>query len=273
MIQGTARSGDVSIAYSFQGDGPETILLITGLGCRAADWGRAFPDRLAARYRVVRFDNRGAGASSTPDVAWTLEDMAADAVAVLDRVGAGRAHVIGVSMGGMIGQLLALQHPERCVSLTLLSTNFGGPDVIAPTAEALALFRPARGTTPEEIARQSLHVLTAPGFAERSPEAVETLVRYAMAQPTSRRAFGAQLQAIFESDRSARVQHIRVPTLVVHGDSDTLIPAENGRKLAERIPGARFELLEQCGHYPMWEKPERLTELVLAFLAEQRVRP
>jgi pimeloyl-ACP methyl ester carboxylesterase len=271
VIQGTARSGDVSIAYSFQGDGPETILLITGLGCRAADWGGAFPDRLAARYRVVRFDNRGAGASSKPDLAWTLEDMAADAVAVLDAVGVRQAHVIGVSMGGMIGQLLALDHAERCGSLTLLSTNFGGHEVIAPTAEALALFRPPRGTTAEAIARQSLHVLTAPGFAEGNPEAIETLVGYAVAEPTERRAFGAQLQAILGSDRSARVQHIRVPTLVVHGDSDTLIPAANGRALAERIPGSRFELLEQCGHYPMWEKPERLTELVLAFLAQHPV--
>ena len=268
MIQGSARSGDVSIAYSSEGDGSETILLIAGLGCRAADWGHAFPERLAQRYRVVRFDNRGAGASSKPDVAWSLEDMAGDAIAVLDTVGAARAHVIGVSMGGMIAQLLALDHAERCASLTLMSTNMGGHEVIAPTAEALALFRPPPGTTAEEIARQSLHVLTAPGFAEANPGAVETLVRYAIDEPTPRRAFGTQLQAILENDRSARVQHIRVPTLVVHGDSDTLIPADNGRAIAQRIPGARFELLERCGHYPMWEKSERLGELVLGFLSQ-----
>ncbi|HEY6560203.1 MAG TPA: alpha/beta fold hydrolase [Polyangiaceae bacterium] len=267
-MQGTARSGDVSIAYSSQGEGPETILLIAGLGCRAADWGQAFPGYLTERYRVVRFDNRGAGASSKPDDPFTLEDMAADAIAVLDAVQAARTHVVGVSMGGMIAQLLALDHPERCASLTLVSTNFGGRDVIAPTAEALALFRPPRGTTAEEITRLSMHVLTAPGFAQQHPEAVETMVRIAMAAPTPRRAFGAQLQAILESDRSERVRHITVPTLVIHGDSDTLIPAGNGRALAERIPGARFELVESCGHMPMWERPERLGGLVLDFLAQ-----
>jgi len=267
VIHGTARSADVSLAYSVQGDAPETILLIAGLGSRAADWGAAFPERLAQSYRVVRFDNRGAGASSKPEQAWTLCDMAADAVAVLDAVQAERAHIIGVSMGGMIAQLLALEHAPRCASLVLMSTSFGGHEVIAPTPEALALFRPARGTTPEQIVRQSMHVLTAPGFAERNPDAIETLVRYALEQPTPRRAFGAQLQAIMDSDRAERVQQIQHPTLVVHGDSDTLIPDGNGRALAGRIPNARLEILEDCGHMPMWEKPERLSELVLEFLA------
>jgi pimeloyl-ACP methyl ester carboxylesterase len=240
-----------------------------GLGCRADDWGEVFPARLAEQYRVIRFDNRGAGASSKPSVSWTLEDMADDALRVLDAEGVGAAHVVGISMGGMISQLIALDHPARCKSLVLMSTHAGGSEVIAPTSEAFALFQPPRGTTAEQIMRLSVRVLTAPGFAKKNPESVEALVRYAVEQPTPRRAFSTQLQAIFASDRAQRLQDIRVPTLVLHGDSDSLIPDGNGRLLAQRIPGAELEIVPTCGHMPTWEAPDAVSRRVLEFLARR----
>lgn len=264
---GKAEHAGIELSYSVQGDGPETVLLIQGLGARAADWGPELPGALAERFRVVTFDNRGTGSSDKPRDAWSLEDMAADAMAVLDAAGGERAHVVGVSMGGMIAQLVALDHAERVDRVVLLSTHAGGPDVVQPGPEMMRVFQPPRGTPPEEIMRTALELIGAPGWAEAHPAKVEELMRIASEEPTPKYSFGAQLQALLSSDRSARVRNIAQPTLVVHGDADPLIPVDNGRVLADRIPGARLEILEGVGHMAMWEAPQRLCRVVLDFLA------
>jgi len=263
---GKARRAGAELAYSVQGNGTETVLLIQGLGARAADWGPALPRALAERFRVVLFDNRGTGSSDKPREAWTLDDMTLDALAVLDAVGAERAHVIGVSMGGMIAQLVALDHAARIERLVLLSTNAGGRSAVHPGPEMLSVFQPPRGTPPEQIMRHALELIGAPGWAASHPSEVEELVRLSLEQPTPKYAFSAQLQALLASDRSERVRDIAQPTLVVHGDADRLIPVQNGRLLAERIPGARLEILDGIGHMAMWEAPGKLCRVVLDFL-------
>ncbi len=267
----TARSGDVELAYSIEGDGPQTVLLIMGLGSRAADWGTRFPAALAARYRVVRFDHRGVGASPRAPIGYRLADLARDATAVLDAVGAERAHLIGISMGGMVAQLVALDHAVRVDRLVLLATHFGGPDLAPMHADARRLFDPAAfqalGRDVAQMMRTTLAVITAPGFVERQPEAVEELVANVRQAPTHPTVFLTQLQALLASDRSARVKDIAAPTLVVHGLEDKLIHPDNGRNLAARIPGAQLAMFDGCGHMPMYEQPDRLAATVLDFLA------
>jgi pimeloyl-ACP methyl ester carboxylesterase len=267
-----AKSGDVEIAYTVEGHGSKTVLLLMGLGGRALDWGTEFPAALAENHRVVRMDNRGVGASPKARGGYELGDLARDAVVVLDAVGAPSASVVGVSMGGMIAQLLAIEHPNRVDRLVLLSTNFGGPSVEPPHPEAMTLFDPttflSRGKDPIEMFRHTLTVISAPGFVERRPDAVSSLLENVRVQPTRSGAFMAQLQAILMSDRSEAVRQIRQPTLVIHGDSDGLVPVSNGRALAERIPGSRFALIQDCGHMAMWERPEELSRLVKQFLDE-----
>ncbi len=270
MSARVARSGDVEIAYSVEGGGEETVLLIMGMGGRAADWGKTFPSSLAEHYRVVRFDNRGVGGSPIASAGYTLSDLARDATAVLDAVGASRAHVIGISMGGMISQLLAVEHPDRVARLVLMSTHFGGSAVEPPGPEARRIFDPGEfrrlGKDPVAMMIFTLSVITPPGFCERSPEVVEMMVANVREEPTTAQSFMAQVQAIVSSDRSELVRRIRQPTLVVHGTEDDLIPPSNGKQLAERIPGARLALLDGIGHMPMLEAPDRLAELVLEFL-------
>ena len=270
QTHGMARSAGAELAYSIEGEGPETVLLVMGLGARAADWGTSFPAALAARHRVVRFDNRGVGRSSRAPAGYSLSDLADDAVAVLDAVGAARAHVVGVSMGGMIAQLLALEHVARVERLVLLSTHHGGRALERSHPDALRLFDPATllagSRDPEGAMRHAIAVITAPGFVQRAPDCVDELVGNALRAPTHPAVYFAQFQAILASDRSERVRDITVPTLVVHGTEDKLIPPSNGRMLAEKIPGARLVMLEQCGHMPMHEQPEALTAHVLAFL-------
>jgi 3-oxoadipate enol-lactonase len=266
---GTTTSRGAEIAFAVEGEGAETVLLVTGLGWRGADWGSDLPSRLAQRYRVVRFDNRGTGASSLSAAGFGLADMAADAVAVLDAVDARTAHVVGISMGGMITQLVALDHPDRVDTATLIATHFGGVEVVPPLPEAMKLFDPAefiaRGRDPAAMMRYQLEVICAPGFVRRNPAAVELMCDNVRAQPTTPNGFLSQLQAILSSDRSERVRDIGKPTLVLHGDSDALIPLENGRRLAARIPHARLEVIAECGHVVPLEAPEAVSRLLLQF--------
>jgi pimeloyl-ACP methyl ester carboxylesterase len=271
MIRSVAKSGPVELAYTVEGEGEEAVLLIMGLGGRAADWASIFPSALAERYKVIRYDHRGVGASPAAAGGYSLSDMARDATAVLDAVGVARAHVVGYSMGGMISELIATEYADRVERLVLLSTHFGGKDTVAPTAEASRIFDPQEflsRRTAEAFMRFTMNVLTAPGFVDRAPEALSLMVANVRAEPTSTAAFMSQMQAIIGSDRSEIIRNIRKPTLVIHGTDDQLIPVANGRMIAERIPGARLAILQDVGHMPMLECPEKLAELVLGFLAE-----
>ncbi len=263
----TVRVGDVEIAYYVRGRGP-TVLCIMGLGGRAADWnGEGFLARLEDRFELVTVDNRGTGASDKPMGEYSLEVMADEAVAVLDVLARPRAHVIAISMGGMIAQLVALRHAARVDRLVLIATHGGGPGITPPTPAALAVLMADRSKPRAGMVRDALTAISAPGFATRDPSAVDTMVKLAVLQPTPEVVFARQLAAVMASDRSASLGSIRAPTLVVHGTEDPLIPPPNGVALARAIPGARLVTLEGCGHLPMWERPARLADVVGEFLA------
>jgi len=272
MIRNLARSGNVRLSYSVEGEGEESVLLLMGLGGRAADWASEFPSALARSYRVIRYDHRGIGGSPPAEGGYSLADMAADAVAVLDAVGVARAHVVGYSMGGMISQLVATQHAARVERLVLVSTHFGGRDVVAPTQKAMGLFDPeqmlTRGRDAESIMRFTMDLLTPKGFVEQHPDALALMVKNVRAEPTSPLAFLSQMQAIIGSDRGEIVRNIEKRTLIVHGTEDELVPVGNGHLLHERIPGSRLEVLQGVGHMPMLEAPQKLAETVLRFLSE-----
>lgn len=259
-------NGDIELAWYSEGAGERAVLLVMGLGGRAADWGDDFVAKLASRYRVVRFDNRGTGASSKPKTTWTTRDMVDDAAHVLDAAGIDRAHVIGISMGGVISQLFALTHPERVDHLVLISTYAGGQKMLPPAPEARDIFAHPGDLPRDEVVRDRMRRITGKGFADAHPGRVEELVRLALAQPTPYRTFGAQFQAIVGSPLAERLRDIAAPTLIVHGDCDPLIPIGNGRAIHERMPQARFHALAGCGHLPMWETPDELTRVVLGFL-------
>lgn len=264
-----AKNGDVQLAYYVEGSGPETVLLIMGLGGRAADWGEYVPRALGRSFRMVRFDNRGTGRSSRVTTTFTLEDLAHDATTVLDAIGASSAHVVGYSMGGMIAQLFALNHRERLNRLVLLATHFGGPSVEKPNERAARVFEPSEfvDRDPRAMAKFTIEQTTALGWAERHSADADALAACAAEYPTAARTFFAQINAIYQSDRSEAVSKVTHPTLVIHGEEDPLIPISNGKLLAARIPGARFESIPDCGHLVAWEQPEALVRLVSDFFS------
>ena len=264
-----APSNRIELCYETFGESDDpTMLLVMGLGSQMIHWPDDFCAALAGRgYQVVRFDNRDMGESTwfdggdTPsvraaigggDVAvpYLLSDMADDAVGLLDHLGVDRAHVCGVSMGGMIAQTIAIRHPRRVASLTSVMSSTGDPDVGTPTSEAMsALMAPPAATREEyqDAVVHHAHVWGSPGLfdAERLREtAGRAWDRGYHPEGTAR-----QLLAILSSgSRSADLAALSVPTLVIHGTADTLVQPSGGERTAEVIPDAKLLVVEGMGH-------------------------
>lgn len=264
-MRGAVRVEDGEIAWSAMGEG-DPVVLIMGLGGWSGDWGTLFPSLLAKKHRVILVDNRGTGTSSRLTRAHTLEELAADVVAVIREIAGGAAHVLGVSMGGMIAQHIALDHPRSVKRLVLTATHCGGARALLPLPHLIPFLFPAPGTPADVVVRTRLSAIAAPGWAEKHPELLEERVRASLRAPTPLRTYRAQVDAILRADRYARLDEIEAPTLVMHGDADALVPYGNGELLARRIPGAELARLPGVGHLPMWEAPEETARLVLEFL-------
>lgn len=269
-----AASGDADIYFeAIGGDASDpTMLLINGLGSQCINYHEDWCALLVAEgLRVVRFDNRDVGLSTHfgdrepgENGAWySIAEMAADGFAVLDAVGAETAHVVGLSMGGMIAQVMALQAPERVTSLTSVMSSTGEADYADRSPAAVAQFRappPHDLESAIEDWAAGLRIWGSPAFADEARWRSEAERAHDRCFDPSGSA--RQAAAIATAPpRAAELRELDVPTLVVHGSADTLIGPKAGRRTAEIIPGARFELVDGMGHdYPpqLWG---RLTEL------------
>jgi pimeloyl-ACP methyl ester carboxylesterase len=266
----TANVNGIDLEYDIVGDpGHPPMLLIMGLGAQLIDWPPGFCELLTGRgYRLVRFDNRDAGRSGGHDelgppdlpavlggdlssVPYRLADMAADAAGLLDALGIDSAHVVGVSMGGMIGQQLAVDHPERVRSLTSIMSTTGDRSVGGHTPEALAvLTRPAAAGRDEAIANAVAvsRTIGSPGFAVDADEVLRRAtakVERAYRPAGTARQYAAILAA---PDRTARLGELKVPALVIHGAEDPLVDVSGGRATAAAIPGAELLIVPGMGH-------------------------
>ncbi|MBM3175408.1 MAG: alpha/beta fold hydrolase [Chloroflexi bacterium] len=263
----TAQVGDINIYYESQGNG-EPLLLIMGYGQYSALWAPLVRD-LSLSFRVISFDNRGTGRSDKPDVPYTMKMMADDAKGLLDAIGIDSAHVFGMSMGGMIAQEFALSYPNKLRSLILGCTHCGGTNTILPSQEALAfLLGPEMAKLPvEERARQTVHWLWTREYIDNNPRAVELFVAVTAEYPTPLHGYRCQAKAIMGHDTYDRLPRIKATTLVITGDADRLIPAENSRILASRIPNAELVILENSGHGFVTDAREKATGEILDFLS------
>jgi 3-oxoadipate enol-lactonase len=249
------------IYWDEQGRGAP-LLLIMGLGWTSLMWHRTRPI-LAEHYRTVALDNRGVGRSDVPPGPYSIALMAADVAAVLDAAGIERACIFGVSMGGMIAQEFALQYPQRARSLVLGCTSPGGAHAVQADSEVLqTLFR--RGLHPDEFAESMnpfiYHLSTA-------RERIEEDMALRRQWYPSDSGFTAQLQGILGWEAYSRLPQISVPALVLHGDSDRLIPPANGDLIAKRIRKAKFVLIPNAGHILSTDQPARTHREVFEFLS------
>jgi pimeloyl-ACP methyl ester carboxylesterase len=249
--------------FDTAGDGEPPLVLVQGLGYTADMWHRVLPGLAAAR-RTVCFDNRGVGRSELPDDAWELVDMADDVVRVMDAAGVERAHVFGVSMGGVIAQELALRHPTRVRSLVLGCTHPGGRDAGRMDPEAAAMLMDRTPKTPREAVEASLPFIYADDTARA---VVEEDVEVRLRRPLRAKAYWGQLDAMRRHEGMlARLRTLDLPTLVLHGTADRLVAPDNAALLADAIPGARLEWLDGASHVFWSDRPERTVALVNDFL-------
>jgi len=261
-------SDGARIYWERQGSG-EPVLLIMGLGSNAYGWHRTLP-WLSERYETIVFDNRGTGRSDVPAGAYSIAQMAADAAAVLDAAGHETAHVIGASLGGMVAQRFALTYPERLRSLVLVCTTPGGRNAARASDDVLAALAQG-GEDPSTVYRRNAWFLYGDDTRENHPDRIEEDIAYRARIPTEAIGYFGQLQAAMRHDAWDEVPAISVPTLVVHGDADLLVPPENGRLLAERIPAAELVLVPGGGHMLQADAGDVVREAVLGFL--ERVKP
>lgn len=254
---------------SWEADGPKdgpAVLLVMGLAHPAAMWFRLLP-ALTEGYRVIRLDNRGAGhTGDVPGAPYTVETMTADCLAVLDESGAETAHVMGISMGGLMAQELALTSPERVRSLCLLATHPGIPHAVM-NPEALALLGRRGELTPEEAAEASVPFNYAPSTPRERIEE-DWAVRLPLA--ATNEGYLAQAAGTSQWDGYDRLDQIVAPTLVVHGELDALVPPANGGILADRIPGAELVTVPMANHLLGTDQPERVSELLVGWLDRHR---
>src|SRR6266508_3500036 len=254
------KVGDINIEYYVEGSGPP-LLMIMGLGGQASSWGEPVLEGLQRNFTTIRFSNRGTGATDKP----------ADAAGLMESIGIEKAHVFGISMGGMIAQELVLNHPQRVQGLVLGCTNCGPAHSVTVPAETLNRFGQIMSLPVEERIREFWNVAVTPQFIEGSAAFLDHIMEIGMVHPTPMETFGRQFAAIQAFDSYDRLPQIKSPTLIIQGDMDALVPAENAQVLHDRIPGSRVRIVQGTGHCFFWEQPEEVVEEIVAFLSKVAV--
>jgi 3-oxoadipate enol-lactonase len=249
----------VRIVWEERGDGAP-LLLIQGLGYGRWSWEPVVP-KLAERYRVLWFDNRGIGDSDKPEGPYTAKLMAADALQVLDEAGVERAHVLGASLGGMIAQEVAAGMPERVDKLVLCCTTPGGAATVPMPAVTVQLFEEAKTFAPEVALRRFVENALA---GDASAELIQELFDRRIANPPD--PAGWQAQAAAGREFGGVDGAVTAPTLIVTGTEDNVVDPRNSDVLAEHIPGAEVQRIENAGHLFFWEQPDAFVRIVSEFL-------
>jgi pimeloyl-ACP methyl ester carboxylesterase len=261
----------INIHYEMQGEGVP-LVLIAGLGYPAWQWHRMTP-YLDKDFKVIAFDNRGVGGTDKPTGPYTARLLADDTAAFLDALNIRSGVVMGHSMGGFIAQELALSHADKVSKLILSSTNFGGPHHVPVTPEAMAVLS---DMTSDPITRfkNGLVVSTAPGFADKHPEIIQEWLEWRMANPLDLAGYQAQMAiglgliseaASFEH----RLTEIHIPTLILFGAHDKVVPPANAELLAAKIHDSKVVILPDAGHFFPMEVPQAAAQVIIDFVKQE----
>ena len=262
-------TNNIELYYEIHGAG-QPLVLISGLGYPLWQWHKMVPF-LAEHFQVITFDNRGVGQSDKPAGPYTAQMLAADTAGLLDALGIEKAIIAGHSMGGFIAQAMALDFPQKVAKLILCSTNFGGPHHVPVTPEAMKVLT---DVTSDALTRfkNGLAVSTAPDWSEKNPEMIEEWVKWRVANPIDPAPYQAQMAigfglmpeaAAFEN----KLPRLNVPTLILFGAHDKVVPPENASLLAEKISGSKVVILPNAGHFFPIEVAEAASRTITDFAA------
>jgi len=264
----TIKSNNINIAYDINGTG-QPLVFITGVGYGKWFWHKVVPG-LAEKFQVVTFDNRGAGESDKPDGPYTVPMMAADTGDLLDALNIKGAYVMGHSLGGYIAQELAVTRPDLIGKLILASTNFGGMKVIPITPEAMKVLTDRSGD-PVELVKRGISIACAPGFAERQPQVAQELLQYRFTSPVPPAQYAAQVaagagtMAYTDEQVDVRMKAVKVPTLILFGEFDNVVPSGNADLMAQKIAAAKIKIIPGTGHMFPIEDPGATVKAITEF--------
>jgi pimeloyl-ACP methyl ester carboxylesterase len=265
------KTNQIEINYQINGSG-HPLLLIAGVGYSSWYWKWIVPE-LALDLQVITFDNRGAGDSEKPAGPYTVEMMAADTAGLLDSLDIKDVYVMGHSLGGFIAQELVISRPDLVSKLILASTTHGGTKVIPITPEALQVMTNREGD-PLDLVMRGIEVACAPGFKEKNPETVKELVEYRFTNPVPPVQYQAQVvagagMAAYSDDQVAeRMAAIKVPTLVLFGEHDKVVPPGNAELFVDKLDNAKIQIIPGAGHMFPIEAPDATVEVMRQFLLD-----
>lgn len=254
----------LQLHYEVRGEGPP-LLMVMGWRANLDWWPKALLERLEKRHRLILFDNRGAGRTGDPGGLFSIAQMADDAAALLEALAVGRAHVMGVSMGGMIAQELAARHPDKVERLVLASTHAGGPRGLRPNRAMLRAWGKVARTR-WGLERRLSYLLFSKDVHTADPELWRSFSGVVNGARISEWASLKQFLAISRHAAHKRLHAIRAPTLVIAGEGDLMVDPAHSRLLARRIGGARLELLPDAGHALLHEHASKIDRLLAEFL-------
>jgi len=263
-----AQANGIKLYYETFGGQGKPLVLISGLGYSLWQWHKMVPF-LAEHFQVITFDNRGVGQSDKLAGPYTAQMLAADTVGLLDALNIEKAIIMGHSMGGFIAQAMALDFTQRVDKLILCSTNFGGPHHVPVTPEAMKILTDVTSDTLTRF-KNGLGVSTAPGWGEKNPEMIEEWIKWRVANPIEPAPYQAQLAiglgllpeaAAFED----KLPGITIPTLILFGEHDKVVPPENASLLSKQIANSKVVILSDAGHFFPIEKPEDASRVVIEF--------
>ncbi len=262
-----AKVGDINMEYYVEGTGPPLLMIMGWIG-NAAFWGEAFLERLRPHFQIIRLSNRGTGLTDKPGGDYGIRLMADDAAGLLRELGVQRAHVLGILMGGMIAQELALNHPQVVQGLALGCTTCGFSHGVPPSAEIATGTGQSGALPPQERVRQFLLTAATPEFLEKAAkEFWDWIIATWLAAPTPWETIGRHFMAIQAFDTYERLPQVQAPTLIIHGDKDILVPVENAEVLRRRIESSRVRIVPGVAHMFFWEKPAESAGAIVEFLS------
>jgi pimeloyl-ACP methyl ester carboxylesterase len=254
----------VGLAYDLRGDGPPIVMIHGAQGDQTMFTGLAAA--FAANYRVLTFDQRGSGLSDKPDMPYSIAMLADDTAGLMDHLRISAAHVIGVSMGGMIALELAIRHTDKINSLVLGCTTAGGPNAIQLGGSALANAYSTQPLSAEERGKALAEAAFSKGYLANHPEVVTSMIEARRQRPIDSTALARRMKAVVDHDAYDRLPQIKSPTLVITGKDDALISWENSRIIAARIKGSKLVVLEPAGHCFWMEQPDQSHAAIARFI-------
>jgi pimeloyl-ACP methyl ester carboxylesterase len=258
------KISDFELHYEVYGNG-EPVVLIPGFAGGAWMWSRQVAS-LARKFRVITFDPRGIGQSSFGFQALTIRLLADDLTALLRELRIDKAHILGASFGGFVGQEFALAYPDSTRTLSLCCTSFGGPNHVAPSMEILMTLASTSDFNDEDRIRRSLSMAFSADFVRDRADEIDELIKLRMANTVMEEAYRSQLMAAVAFNAESRVGAIKAPTLVLSGDADVIVPLQNSRNLAAKVPGAEFRSIAAGSHLFFIEQADEFNSVVMDFI-------